>query len=346
MNDSMGLCTIKLLELMQTAQGQVLDSLTRSRSNKNLHVAPEDTTPNMFTEEIPAISYLTNPRVIRQQLIVYNRQVDLLPLLNFYAEQALEYCSGDRLDYDFKKIEEALARSLLDGKIPVKFQVRHFQFRGDVKASGHLSDLHMSIPQRPLPPSVLENIWQEVDTRDRLLNLLRQVEMCISFLGSIASSTHASLDGEMFMHQYMVDTLLVDRALWDNTTTQTINQSVRLCHLQSLYMELEEKMFGSPLEKVEEQYRQPLPDVLKKEIRDVHKLLDRSCLIPLLRQFLIEQLSEAKWDPVSSLKEYLSYMGSSVDLDEEEWYVAHFPAPIQLQHTYDLYYRQSSKKSS
>ena len=97
-------------------------------------------------------------------------------------------------------------------------------------------------------------------------------------------------------------------------------------------------MFGNPLEKVESSYREPLTPSLRQEIRGVHKHFDRTCLLPLLRQFMIEQLCETKWDATSSLKEYLTYMASNVDLDEEEWYTTHFPPTIQLRHTYEFYY--------
>mmetsp|Transcript_31144 Transcript_31144/g.48161 ORF Transcript_31144/g.48161 Transcript_31144/m.48161 type:complete len:927 (+) Transcript_31144:47-2827(+) len=343
-NDSMGLCTIKLLELMQNAQGEVLNSFTNRSSGallKNVPAGPcavpaPVEIPNDI--EVPSMSYMTDSKILKQQLIVYDRKEDFMPLLRIFAKQSLDYGKGMYLDYDFEKIEAALANSLVGGKMPVKLQIRHFQYYGDVKNAGHLSELHIRVPQKPLTPSVLEAIWQEVDTRDRLMKLMRQIEMCISFIGSVGSSSQTEINGQTFLHQYVLNTLLIERAIWEEITTQTISQHVQLCHLQSFYMELEEKMYGSPLDKVEERYREFMDDAIKEEVRLNGKHLDLTCLIPILRQFLVQQLCEVKWEVDSSLKEYLTFVSASVDLEELEWFEEYFPASLQLKHTYQFYY--------
>ena len=356
-NDAMGICTIKLLELMQSAQAEVLQSLNRrgsaattkillkgakgacpiiiERDNNN---EDEDELSSSISDEIPSMSHLTPLKILKQQLIFYDRQKDLMPLLQIFAKQSLEYGEGIYLDFDFNKIEAALANTLFGGKMPVKIHIRHFQFYGDVKNAGYLASLHLSVPQRPLSHSILETIWTEIDTRDRLIQLMRYVEMCISFIGSITSSTQASIDGSVLLGSYIVNTLMINNDIWSKITTQAISQQVQLCHLQSFYMELEEKMNGSPLDNVEKAYREFMDEKTKRDVRNSIKHLDLTILLPVLRQFLVEQLTETKWEIDASLKEYLTFVSSGMDLDELIWYENYFPESLQLQHAYQLYY--------
>jgi len=348
-NDAMSFCTVKLLELMQNAQGKVLNSFT-SRSGAtilvksqvpegscDIPVQPVQVPPEDL--EIPSISYMTDAKILRQQLIVYEREKDFIPLLQIFAKQSLDYGQGLYLDYDFDKIEATLANSLIGGKMPVKLQIRHFQFRGDVKNAGHLSELHLRVPQKPLTPSILESIWQDIDTRDKLMKLMRQVEMCISFIGSIGSSSQSDINGQTFLHQYVLKTLLIEPEVWEQITTQAITQNVQLCHLQSFYVELEEKMYGSPLDKVEDCYREFFTEEETKIVKENAKYFDLQVLIPILRQFLVEVLCEAKWDVSASLKQYLTFITASVDLEELEWFNEKLPEFLQLRHTYQFYYQ-------
>jgi hypothetical protein len=340
-NDSMGLCTIKLLQLMQNSQGEVLESLFTPPARKPARsgilpvaaAAAADTSEQL--KQIPGLSYLTAPLILQQQLIVYDREEHLHPLLRNFAVQGLKYGDGANLEYDFLGIQQSLANMLLSGKTPVKLQVSHYQYRGDVKNQGHLSGLNQRIAQESLPPSILDMIWTEIDTSDRLTKLMAQLEMVISFLVSI-SIRSVALSAQTSLQKFVLESLLVDPQVWAEMTTHTITQQVMLCHIQSLFMSLEEKMFGNPLDGVAQSYRENLSDQLLNDLRKSAKHLNLTELIPVMRDFMIQQLCETKWPTDANLKEYLTYVATDVLIEEQDWY-EHFPEALQLQHTYQTF---------
>lgn len=275
-NDTMGLCTIRLLELMQNAQGEIIDTLLKppeaapklpqavggqgkvlpkSEEQKDEKEEPvEDEAANkgkaalpaaavakeeeLFLQQVPSISYLTDSDLIKQQLIIYDRDQHLLPLLHIFSIQSFQYGEGFSLTYDFEKIQQALFNVILSNKFAFKLQIRHFQYRGDIKNTGQLVNLHRCVKQEVLPPSILENIWVEIDTKDHFTRLMGQLEMCITFIVSVSGggtdlSRKSSLDPYTPLQNYILNTLLIDPAIWSEITTQTISQSVRICHLQS-----------------------------------------------------------------------------------------------------------------
>jgi hypothetical protein len=104
-------------------------------------------------------------------------------------------------------------------------------------------------------------------------------------------------------------------------------------------MFLEERMNGSPLDDVVDQYKKEVPDNLAKDLRTAAAAgnMDLGKLLPVLRDFLTQQLTEYHpgWGLEMSLKELLEYGGS--DIDEEEWWDDHFPDDLEVQHTFYTY---------
>jgi hypothetical protein len=177
--------------------------------------------------------------------------------------------------------------------------------------------------------------------------LMNQLEDCINFVVSIGGSAVKGLSGDMLVSTYARDVLLLGD-LWDAVSTQTINHHVRLCHLQSLFLSLEEKMHGSALDGVFTKYRERLPQDLLEALLSGLAQLDLPLLLPILRDFVAQELVKDTWSADESLKTYLEF-SSEVPLDELEWFQVSFPVSIQLRHalhTYQTLFDTSSQKSS
>lgn len=118
---------------------------------------------------------------------MFDRNRDLLPLVSRYAvgkdsQQVIDEkltqlgtkVSAKRRqhflmqEYDFYQFEAELRDRLLRGTAPVAIALRHFQYSGELRATGQLRLFAQRIPQLPLPPSTLEAIVSEIDTRQRL----------------------------------------------------------------------------------------------------------------------------------------------------------------------------------
>jgi hypothetical protein len=83
--------------------------------------------------------------------------------------------------------------------------------------------------------------------------------------GSDVSFTRARFSWRW--QDYMLQVLMVEASVWGEIQSPTLVQAVRLCHLQQLFIFLEERMTGSPLDAVGLNYRDPLPQELQARLR-------------------------------------------------------------------------------
>jgi hypothetical protein len=90
-------------------------------------------------------------------------------------------------------------------------------------------------------------------------------------------------------------------------------------------------MHGSPLDNVHHKYREALPCELDEQLNKAAAELVLPILLPILRDFLLDQLVEGKWDENASLKEWLGYCDP--EIPEADWYDDHFPDLLQLKHS-------------
>ena len=140
----------------------------------------------------------------------------------------------------------------------------------------------------------------------------------------------------------MIDVLQTDPKEWEEISTDSINTHAQLCHLQSLYIKLQETMDGSPLQEIVEVYKEALSppqigelEILVKRLGEKERV-HLGSIITVLRDFMMDQLTEAKWENEHSLKEYLGYTGAMSD-EEDEWFENYFPDIFQLRHSFELY---------
>ena len=84
-------------------------------------------------------------------------------------------------------------------------------------------------------------------------------------------------------------------------------------------------------------YREPLSDEAELQLNKALQsgCLDVACLVPTLRDFLVQQLSKDDWDGAQSLKMYLVFQDD--DLEDQDWYNEGFPDALLLEHTYIAY---------
>lgn len=65
----------------------------------------------------------------------------------------------------------------------------------------------------------------------------------------------------------MLGVLMTPQPVWEEISCPTLCQSVRLCHLQQLFMYLEERMDGGPLANVLAKYRARLSPEMDEDLR-------------------------------------------------------------------------------
>lgn len=84
---------------------------------------------------------------------------------------------------------------------------------------------------------------------------------------------------------------MLDKAVWAELSSPTIDQQVCLKHLQHLILSLEEQERGSKLDGVPDAFRQTLGADLQAKVEAVTKLLDVKALLPLLRDLIHTHLA-------------------------------------------------------
>jgi hypothetical protein len=231
--------------------------------------------------------------------------------------------------FDLHAIEASLAHSVLGRATQLVVHVHHFEYQGNLLRTGKMSMLKERVPQRPLPPALLQTICVELNTAQLQQALLGLLEQAVAFLSALGQESSA----EQPLREYVLHTLLVPDEVWKQASSHSVEQHVCLCHVQSLFVALEE---GQPdaLERVHSKYREPLPAGLAQVLRaDVR--LRRSVLLPVLHEFLTTQLVEGSWPADASLKQYLTF--TDPDLEDAEWYAGAFPEQLSLCHAVALH---------
>ena len=308
---------------------------------------------------------------MRQQLLSYSPARDLLPLLAAYRVEsgakaaagshraglaAAEAPSSDTgkpaahkgrrgrqgaagevgkdaaeslSSFDLPAIEASLARTVLSRATQLVVHVHHFEYQGELLRTGKMSALKERVPQRPLPPAILQAICEEVDTAQRQQALLALLEHAVGFLGALGTEGAA----EQSLREYAISVLLLSDDAWGLASTHSVEQHVLLCHLQCLFVALEE---GTPdaLENVHPKYKEPLPPGLDERLgADVQ--LRRAVLMPVLHEFVTTQLVDGSWPADANLKQYLTF--TDPDLEDADWYVDAFPEELTLCHAVALH---------
>ena len=148
-----------------------------------------------------------------------------------------------------------------------------------------------------------------------------QIEDCINFITRVDSRAIPSGSSATLLNDYVLKTLLLDPMHWEEASTPHLRHHVSLCHLQvsedgcppfigfacylftfhvcalitarvqSVYLTLEEMMFGSPLDNVALKYKEELSDNLASQLAKHRSKIDAAVLVPVLHDFLIDQLT-------------------------------------------------------
>ena len=318
--DATGLCSIQLSGLLHRTHNMIVSNLHKTVSDGQ----------NISNQPPPTLSRLSSSELSRRVLISYSTEKDLIPLL---FQHRIDYVDGT-VGYDLSSIEEALASKVLCGKIPVKLQLLHFQFAGEIRQRGSLASLSNINQSSILPPSMEESIRIELDTNEQLSLLLRLLENVINFvsaMGQHISSESSLIDFiESTTEQENVASIL----------TPTVAKYGKIEHLKSLFLFVEGLLSGGGvLHRVQSKYTKPLTEVEETALRRSIGQLHHSSVVSALRDLLVGALSgnDVHFSETESLKDYVGYQ--DMDVGNASWFEDHFPEELQLKHavaTYEL----------
>ncbi|CAK9251647.1 unnamed protein product [Sphagnum jensenii] len=208
--------------LFKTLQETVVEALLSTGEIKSDTMDVENNNlAKSSTYKIPLTTYLTPYALISNRLLSYDRENNLMPSIFTYYKQQLEVCYGDLQGFDLPSIESDLRDSLLPSAQPFAVAVIEFSYKGELSVTGALSMLGQKIKQEDLVPSLLDQIWREVDTEDRLTMLTSQLEDCVAFISTAGSKSQIS--GDTKLTSFLIEILMIDPAKWAEIGCPTIN---------------------------------------------------------------------------------------------------------------------------
>ena len=294
---------------------------------------------------LPVVSCDTPTRTLRQKLIFYSRQQYLIPLLTTFSS-----VKEATLEYDFPAIQNYLRSGVLGGKQSTRLHIKHYQYQGDIRAVGGVSKISSRIPQVPVSDSTMQLIFAEVDTQARIIALMSKLEIVVNFITTVGGSSVKGMELEkILLRDYVIETLQIPAEDWDEASPPTLNEHIRLCHLRSLFMGLEEKMGDNDIpSKYTEDLVPGNRDELQKRL-DLDPGNYSRIVLPVLRDLLQTQLSgkaiENELDPGFDLKDMLSLKID--DDDDYAWFDDNFPDGLfEVRHSQALYEFLASRTKS
>jgi MoxR-like ATPase len=374
--DAAGLCTIGLITVLQTSHNGVIERLYEQVDVNSGDAAQEGPVDGEGEHVGEVLTHRSPSRHIRNCILTFDVDVDMAPLLQLCSQQSLCMGEGQHLSYNLRLLEDSLKYVVLNGKRLVEVNVEHFRFSGEIRQAGDLSTLSLRVPQVSLPYSVALAIKEELDTRDQLQRLFQFVEAGVHLLASMGGGDGDSkfhIDGNMkledFLHKVMGiggddgpgdGTLPAGMSVpsslsssgsssggvstssqsWVECRPNVVAEYVRLCHLQDLYLCVEEKLEGGPLACVELKYRTQLGCERRDELRGIFsrkgsEQLDIKLLQPVLRDLLVGPLTSTTWPHDAPLKLYLTFQDA--DLADMAWFENGFPDDLMLEHSCAVY---------
>lgn len=183
--------------------------------------------------------------------------------------------------------------------------------------------LSQSIDQIELGDEERESIAAEIDVEHRARALLNFLDQVIEFIASVAEhnvkqggrNTTASPD--MRLKEYAMQVMQEDEEYVDKISSVTINDCVCLKHLQSLFRLLEENVNGSFFSRVYVDFRRQLTVPQKEALQRAQTRLEVDLILPIIRQFIIDQLCSEKCGigPSTDLTATLDYL----DLNDDDY---------------------------
>jgi hypothetical protein len=248
----------------------------------------------------------------------------------------LDLCKGELLGFDFASIESDLRDSLLPSAQPFAIAVIEYSFKGELTVTGALSMLGQKIKQEELLPSVLDQLWIEIDTEHRLSLLMTQLEDCVSFISS--ASGRSQINGDTKLSSFLTDVLMIDSQKWADISCPTMITYVCLKHIKSVINGLNERKHGGNLfYNLPAKFKKSLTtEQTNRLIQCVKHAKDLKILVNALHDLLMK-LNESGLTFEEFIFYNLPYVGDG-QLDGCDWYQEWFPKDLTLDYTYETYY--------
>ena len=281
----------KAIKILQAIQNNILDEMIIT-SARTGHSALSFLEKN---ETCCAMMSISLQEAGEKDIINFNWPDEFLK-----CAQMLDYGQGEKIVYDFEKMEKELANEIVFGKCYLKDFLNPFIFSKELfhASANMLTTICAICPQRQLPDEMRQGINSLKRKLQDAQNLLQYIEIVIFVLSISPFQIHEEMTVVEFagkLKSKIPNSLPVD-------LLPEPRSSIRLTHIAALYEALEDLLVDGAIEGLPGQFRKKLTDETNRSLNVLvseSKVWQLKQFLTALRRFVFRYLSAEKFLPES-----------------------------------------------
>ncbi|XP_067057901.1 E3 ubiquitin-protein ligase rnf213-alpha-like isoform X3 [Acropora muricata] len=269
------------------------------------------------TNQDSPLERISLSEVNMSQLIAYDPERDLLPLILAHFNYSLEVGQETLVQYDWTALERQLTDRFLKGRPFVEFKEERFAFSRDTRDDSVFALLAEKIPQNSISRAIEGQIISDLrSSLSEVCDVLSSLDIAIGFLSSSGGQTGMSL--KWYLHEVLK--LPRERGLRSPSAEQHCNLSHTLALWRLMALEkakIKSRNEQEPFEEMPEFLKAKLSTSDAAHLNRVLRKIDMERFLPLLVEMILLNVNHAKENIVEmSFLEYLELYLAQKNMDE------------------------------
>jgi len=284
------------------------------------------------TNQDSPLERISLSEVTMSQLIAYDPERDLLPLILAHCNYSLEVGQETLVQYDWTALERQLTDRFLKGRPLVEFKEERFAFSRDTRDDSVFASLEKKIPQDAISRATEGLIISDLRSAlSEVCDVLSSLDIAIGFLSSSGGQTGMQL--KWYLHGVLK--LPRERGLRSKTAEQYCNLSHTLALWRLMALEkakIKSRNKQEPFEEMPEFLKEKLSSSDAAHLNRVLRKIDMELFLPRLLEMILLKVKRAEENIADmSFLEYLELYLAEKNVDEIPG-IENIPNAVQMKH--------------
>ncbi|XP_068759451.1 E3 ubiquitin-protein ligase rnf213-alpha-like isoform X4 [Montipora capricornis] len=284
------------------------------------------------TNQDSPLERISMSEVTMSQLIAYDPERDLLPLILAHCNYSLKVGQETLVQYDWTALERQLTDRFLKGRPFVEFKEERFAFSRDTRDDSVFASLAEKIPQDSISRAIEGQIISDLrSSLSEVCDVLSSLDIAIGFLSSSGGQTGMPL--KWYLHEVLK--LPRERGLRSPTAEQYCNLSHTLALWRLMALEkakIKSRNKQEPFEEMPEFLKGKLSPTDAAHLNRVLRKIDIERLLPFLLEMILLNVKHAKENIAEmSFLEYLDLYLAQKKVDQIPG-MEKIPSAIHMKH--------------
>ncbi|XP_015765613.1 PREDICTED: E3 ubiquitin-protein ligase RNF213-like [Acropora digitifera] len=269
------------------------------------------------TNQDSPLERISLSEVTMSQLIAYDPERDLLPLVLAHCNYSLEVGQETLVQYDWTALERQFTDRFLKGRPFVEFKEERFAFSRDTRDDSVFASLAEKIPQDSMSRAIEGQIISDLrSSLSEVCDVLSSLDIAIGFLSSSGGQTEMEL--KWYLHGVLK--LPRERGLRSPTAEQYCNLSHTLALWRLMALEkakIKSRNKQETFEEMPEFFKEKLSSSVAAHLNRVLRKIDMDLFLPLLLEMILLKVKHAEENIADmSFLEYLELYLAEKNLGE------------------------------